>query len=135
VGGFDPVLFGEDTVAVSKLLRCGHQIAYVAEAIVKHSHRYTLKHEFKRHFDIGLSRKSYGKLLQGAGKDTSRGATYAKELLRKTFQEKPHLLPYACLQTAIKLIGYKIGQYSLNAPHWLKKKLSSQDFYWENLRL
>lgn len=65
IGGFHSTLLGEDTVAVAKLLRKGHKIAYTAEAIVKHSHRYTLMQEFKRTFDTGLARAEYGHLLSG----------------------------------------------------------------------
>ena len=63
VGGFPEVLIGEDTVVVAKMLRRGHKIAYVAEAVVHHSHDYTLWKEFQRHFDTGLARKVMGILL------------------------------------------------------------------------
>lgn len=132
IGGFEPALFGEDTVAVAKLLRKGHKIAYVAEAVVQHSHRYNLRQEFRRHFDIGLARKDYEHLLQGAGKDSKRGAAFVKQMLKRVVKERPHLLPYACLQTAVKFAGYKIGRLSVKAPVWLKRTLSSQDFYWKN---
>lgn len=124
VGGFDPVLFGEDTVAVAKLLRRGHTLHYAADAVVHHSHAYTLLQEFKRHFDIGLSRKSYFHLFEGAGSDKARGWTYARQLLCKTKS------PYTLLHLFSKWCGYQFGSRSLNAPDWLKKHLSSQDFYW-----
>jgi rhamnosyltransferase len=59
VGGFSNVLLGEDTLAASKMLARGHKIAYCAEAIVRHSHSYTLKQEFQRAFDTGIARKLY----------------------------------------------------------------------------
>lgn len=130
IGGFGPVLFGEDTVAVAKMLKRGHCIAYVAEAVVKHSHRYTLKQEFKRHFDIGLGRRESRNLIQEAGKDTKRGKQFVKAMVSQLALTRPHLLPYGCLQIALKLLGYRLGQASLNAPLWLKKACSSQDFYW-----
>lgn len=132
IGGFESALFGEDTVAVAKILRKGHKIAYVAEAVVKHSHKYTLKQEFKRHFDIGLSRKQCEHLFAGAGKDSQRGAAYVKELFREVASKKPHLLPYAFFQSLVKWGGYQIGRRSIHAPDWFKKMLSSQDFYWKN---
>lgn len=130
VGGFPPVLTGEDTVVTSKLLHKGHSIAYVAEARVKHSHRYTLWQEFQRHFDTGLARKEYGHLLQGAGKDEKRGKEYVRSLFKRLAKENPLLLPYAFIQTLAKWLGYRIGRASGNAPLWFKKALSSQDFYW-----
>lgn len=130
IGGFQPVLFGEDTIAVAQMLKKGHKIAYVADAIVKHSHRYSLKQEFRRHFDIGLARKECGHLLACAGKDSKRGAEFVKFLIKRLVKERPHLMPYAIMQTASKWLGYRLGHASLNAPLWLKKAFSSQDFYW-----
>jgi rhamnosyltransferase len=131
IEGFQPTLFGEDTVAVAKLLQRGHKIAYVAEAQVRHSHDYSLKQEFRRHFDIGISRRSYSHLIQQGGKDTKRGSAYVKAMLKELKKEAPHLIPYAVLQSMTKLIGYRIGQMSEKAPIWLKKALSSQPAYWQ----
>lgn len=130
VGGFPPVLTGEDTVVVAKLLQKGHSIAYVAEACVKHSHRYTLWQEFQRHFDTGLARKEYGHLLALGGRDEKRGQEYVASLMRRLMREQPLLLPYAALQSMMKWMGYRIGRSSGKAPLWFKKALSSQDFYW-----
>lgn len=131
IGGFKPVLLGEDTVAVAKLLKLGHKIAYVAEAKVHHSHSYSLAQEFHRCFDIGLARQEYGHLLAEAGKDQKRGKEYTKIMLNRLWQEKPQLIPYALMQTTAKWVGYTLGRKSVNAPKWLKKMCSSQDFYWK----
>lgn len=135
VGGFPDVLTGEDTVVVAKLLRKQHQIAYVAEACVHHSHRYTLKQEFCRHFDTGLARRSYGALIAlDDSTDHARGKAYVSTLIKRLVKEKPILIPYACLQSLVKWIGYKIGYSSTRAPIWFKRMLSSQDFYWKSGR-
>lgn len=130
VGGFSSVLFGEDTLVVSKLLQAGHRIAYTPEAVVSHSHSYSLSQEFRRNFDIGFSRQEYRHLLAVAGKDSGRGLLYTKTLLSRIVHTKPSLLPYAVMQTLCKWLGYKIGSKSLLAPLWFKKCLSSQKFYW-----
>lgn len=130
IGGFKSVLLGEDTVAVSELLRRGYKVAYIAEAMVKHSHRYTIKEEFFRYFDTGLARMQYKHLMECPSNDSRRGKEYVKEMIRCLIKEKPHLLPYAFMHTAMKWLGYKIGQSSLGAPDWFKKALSSQKFYW-----
>ena len=132
VGGFPSVLLGEDTCVVARLLRKGHKIAYVAEALVKHSHRYSLLEEFRRSFDTGLARKEYGSLLECEGSDVQRGFGYFKEMSKQLLKDKPYLLPYAFSHTLAKWLGYKIGRTSERAPIWLKKKLSSQDFYWSS---
>lgn len=130
IGGFPEVLIGEDTVVVSKLLNKGHRIAYVSEAMVKHSHRYNLKQEFQRHFDTGLARKKYSHLIKKAGRDEKRGAEYVSSLFKRLCKEKPLLIPYAFVQTAVKFVGYRLGRWSHRAPVWFKKAFSAQDFYW-----
>ncbi|MGA8165514.1 MAG: glycosyltransferase [Waddliaceae bacterium] len=130
IGGFQRVLFGEDTVAVANILRKGHAIGYVADAVVKHSHSYSLLQEFKRHFDIGLGRESYRRLLSIAGSDAKRGRRYVVQMIKQLAKEKPYLLPYAIVQSFAKWLGYTIGRHSQNAPLTFKKLLSQQDFYW-----
>lgn len=130
IGGFQPVLIGEDTVAVANLLHKGYSIAYVAEAIVHHSHSYTLWQEFQRHFDTGLARQSYRHLITAGGKDSTRGKSYTKKMFKELLYNSPPLIPYAILQTIAKWTGYRLGQASVNAPRPWNKLFSGQDFYW-----
>jgi rhamnosyltransferase len=131
IGGFESVLLGEDTLAVIKLLQSGHQIAYVSEAVVAHSHRYSLKQEFERHFDTGLARKALKSHFDqaAAGSDQARGKAYVKEMFAR-LKSQPLLFPYALLHVLTKWLGYRLGSLSQNAPVWFKKFFSSQDFYW-----
>lgn len=134
IGGFQPVLTGEDTVACAKLLHRGHKVAYVAEAEVHHSHRYTLMQEFKRHFDTGLARKSYQDLLALGGKDAKRGQKYLKELIDHLIREEKYTdVPYAFLHCGFKWLGYQLGRALVNAPQGVKKALSAQDFFWNSI--
>lgn len=130
IGGFQPVLLGEDTVAVAKMLRLGYKIAYVAEAVASHSHNYSLMEEFRRNFDIGLARKEYEELLSSPKGDTCRGLEYAKQMIKRLLREAPAKIPYAIAHIFSKWTGYRLGKQSVQAPVWLKKALSSQDFYW-----
>ena len=46
IGGFRATLVSEETVAVAELLARGERIAYVADAVVRHSHAYDLADGF-----------------------------------------------------------------------------------------
>ncbi len=118
VGGFSPTMFGEDTIAVAKLLRRNHRIAYIAEAEVHHSHNYSLKQEFVRHFDIGFSRYANHNLLAIAGKDSQRGKAYIRALLQELIQKQPSLIPYALLQALVKFWGYQLGKAIMRTKMW-----------------
>ncbi|MCB1135536.1 MAG: glycosyltransferase family 2 protein [Chlamydiia bacterium] len=132
VGGFHSVLLGEDTVATASLLRKGHKIAYVAEAVVKHSHRYSIQQEFRRYFDTGLMRSAYTQLLDTGRSDESRGQQFLIAFCKELAQKQPLAFPYALLHTAAKWIGYRLGRLCKHAPVWIKRSLSSQDFYWNS---
>ncbi len=121
IGGFKAVLIGEDTLATQELLETGHSVAYVAEATVEHSHRYTLWEEFQRYFDTGMARRN--------SDDSPRGRKYAKELLKTTLKKKLYLFPYACAIILAKWLGWKMGRMSL--PHALRRVLSGHKNYWE----
>ena len=130
IGGFPSVLIGEDTVVTALLLKLEHKISYTADAVVKHSHRYGLGQEFRRHFDTGLARKQMKLLLAIGGRDEKRGVHYVKALVGQLVKKHPHLLPYAFLQTFIKWFGYRLGRLCTRAPIWLRGALSGQGFYW-----
>ena len=129
-GGFLPVLTNEDYFAVARILKNGGKIAYVAEAEICHSHRYSLWQEFTRYFDTGYVRAENPWVTEIVGQAEGRGLGFAKALLSELAKTKPWLVPYAILQTGCKWLGYRIGFLSFKAPLWWKKKLSSQDFYW-----
>lgn len=62
------LLFGEDTVALAKMLEKGYYVAYVSDAAVYHSHNYSIAQDFKRYFDIGVLHETQAQyLLQHGG--------------------------------------------------------------------
>lgn len=132
IGGFREVLIGEDTVATAQLLRAGETIAYVADALVHHSHDYTLWQEFQRHFDTGFARRQYEALFAGAGGDKQRGIEYTKSLFCRLLKRSPQLIPYALVQTLSKYLGYQLGRRSVSWPYSIKKIFSGQKYYWES---
>ena len=131
IGGFAPSLSLEDVIATAKLLHAGHKIAYCADAVVEHSHAYTLSQEFKRQFDTGYVRGQYRKRLFVAGGDERRGVEYGVELLRRLASERPHAVPYAMANIVCRYMGYRIGFHGRGLPIGLKRRLSAQDFFWQ----
>jgi rhamnosyltransferase len=130
IGGFGATLSLEDTTAVAKLLFAGHRIAYCADAVVAHSHRYSLAQEFRRHFDTGYVRSQQRKLLFAGGGDERRGAAYGTIMMKRLLRERPWLLPYGVAHLAAKYSGYRVGFHGHRLPRRLKRSLSGQDYYW-----
>lgn len=132
IGGFFPVLTHEDAFAVARLLDKGHHIAYVAEAVVLHSHRYSLLQEFKRYFDTGYARSIYKKELFYGSKDEKHGSQFVKTMLKELIRKQPLAIPYAILHIAAKYLGYKVGKIGHKLPLKMVRLLSGQNYYWSS---
>jgi len=132
IGGFKNTLTNEDYFACAELLINGYKVAYVSEAVVTHSHKYTLLQEFQRMFDTGYVRAEKPWIQDAVGHASKRGSEYFRALIKKLTIEKPYLIPYAFVHTAIKYLGYKAGYYSINFPSWFKKLCSEQKYYWNS---
>ncbi len=130
IGGFEPILTNEDYFAVAKLLKAGHRIAYVSDSIVRHSHSYTLKDEFRRYFDTGYVRAEHRWVTSLVGQAEGRGAAFARTMLASLAREAPWLIPYALLQIAAKWLGYRVGFFSYRLSRGWCRRLSSQRYYW-----
>ena len=69
-GGFDaPIITNEDMMMAAKLLHAGYALAYTPDAAVYHSHRYTLRQEYRRNVRIGKVMEQYRDRLTGAKTD------------------------------------------------------------------
>ena len=56
----DDIVMSEDQEWSARMLKAGYALRYEAEAVVRHSHPYTLRQAFRRFYDSGLSaRQSY----------------------------------------------------------------------------
>jgi rhamnosyltransferase len=130
IGGFDTVLRAEEHIAAAKLLLTGHRIAYVAEAIVVHSHTASLLTEFRHYFEVGYVTREYQTLLAPFGDMKGHGVNFAAFLVKTLVRRAPYLLPYGLFHCLVKWLGYEVGRRSLGAPTPLKEALSLSKFYW-----
>lgn len=133
IGGFRPVLTAEDTLAAALMLRRGYQIAYVADAVVKHSHRYSLGQEFRRYFDTGYMRRQHRELLAASESDEARGRRFVGALVQRLYKDAPWLIPYAIAQSVVRVAGYRLGKLGPRLPIAMRKLLSAQDYYWSSI--
>lgn len=132
VGGFPTTLSHEDAIATALLLKAKHRIAYVADAVVEHSHPYSLSSDFQRYFDAGYARTEYARELSFAGTHASLGARYARAVLLDIGRSQPWLLPYAGAHIAVKGFAYLAGARAVGGPHWIARRLSGQEYFWSS---
>lgn len=132
LGGFvDKTIFNEDMIMASGMIRAGYNIAYVADAKVVHSHRYSYLQQFTRNFDLGVSHNEYIEVFQGI-KSESEGLKLIKNSLRFLIDRKQyHLIPDLIINSAFKYTGYQMGKhYDLFSKDFIKR-CSMNKSYWK----
>jgi len=104
------LLMGEDMHACAKMLNQGFQIAYVADAVVYHSHNYSLKEEFRRYFDLGVFFSKEPWIWKEYGSVGSEGLRFLRsELSFLTRNRFRHCIPMSLFRFAAKGMGFHLG--------------------------
>ncbi len=123
--GFFPqrLLFGEDTLALAKLLATGYHVQYVSEATVFHSHNYNFQQDVKRYFDIGVFHAEQQAQLMQFGGPGGAGRNYVLSELRLLVEQHQYqLLPAWFCRNLGKFAAYKLGKkYRLLPRRWARK--------------
>jgi rhamnosyltransferase len=132
VGGFpSDSIMGEDAIVSARMLLAGHKVAYVADAMVYHSHSYSFKEEFKRYFDTRVFHEQNKWLIDNYGRPTGEGLRYVKSEVNYVIRNHPQSLLHVVGSTFAKWLGYSSGKYYKKVPKNLLKKLSMHSSYWE----
>lgn len=131
VGGFpEGVIFGEDSVAASRLILAGWKISYRADAQVYHSHGYSIAEEFRRYFDIGVFHHRTKWIRADFGGATGEGMRFVRSELRYLWTTHPTLIPSAIARTFTKFAGYRLGRAERWLPRKVKRSLSMYRAFW-----
>lgn len=110
IGGFPKnVLFGEDMYVAARMLMRGWRIAYVAEAMVYHSHNYGVWQEFKRYGEIGRFQGQEKWIRETFGEAEGNGKKFVMEELKCICRHNVCLIPEMIIRDVVKLLGYKLG--------------------------
>lgn len=135
LGGFPRhVILSEDTYVAAKAILAGKSIAYVAEAMVEHSHDYTVAEEFRRYFDIGVFHASEPWLMKNFGTAEGEGGRFVRSELSYLAKHAPYLIPVALFKTLAKWIGYRLGKLYRHLPFAWCRRLSMHKKYWDQPR-
>jgi rhamnosyltransferase len=129
----DDLIMSEDQEWSRRVLRAGYELVYEPEAVVHHSHRYTIAGAFRRFFDSGVSAEhSYAAQGSSPGALRRAGSRYAKgELawLWRTGQRR--WIPYAAVYESAKFAGLQLGRRHARLPLAVKRRLSALPGYWD----
>ena len=134
INGFpSQVIMCEDVYAAAKMLLAGYSIYYAADAVVYHSHPYSIIQEFKRYFDLGVFYESREIWIKNTfGSSTKQGIAFFNEGLKQlSRKDRQKYLPEWVLRTCFKFMGYKLGGKEQSIPLYLKRYLSMHHHYWD----
>ncbi|WP_029192297.1 glycosyltransferase family 2 protein [Paenibacillus harenae] len=119
----EPVIFNEDLFMAARCILSGYRTAYCSEAVVYHSHDYSIGQQFRRYFDNGVSMRcnTWITPYSTVGKAGSRLVKLQLQELVRT--GKWLLIPKLIAEAAAKLIGYKLGLHYRRLPSFLSRRL------------
>ena len=124
-GGFPSgTILGEDVLIAGQMLLKGWEMAYLAEAQVRHSHDYSIGEEFRRYFDIGVFHRDNPWIFEKFGKAGKEGFSYLRSELAYVAKHNPFLLPKTFASLGAKWIGYRLGLVHESLSNATKTKLS-----------
>jgi rhamnosyltransferase len=127
IGGFSrQVNFGEDTLAVAHLHRAGWRTAYVADALVQHSHANSLIAEFRRYFEIGVFHQREHWLVDEFGSAGGEGRRFVLSELQYLLKHDPVEIPSALLRTLMKFAAYQAGRHESITARWFGSTSSAK---------
>jgi rhamnosyltransferase len=126
VGWFmENLLLAEDMHVCARMLMKGYTLRYIAEAVVYHSHNYTVAQEFKRYFDLGVFFEKQRWLLDEFGRPEGEGIRFVRsEFSYLMSQGLLHLFPISLMRSAAKLMGYRLGHYYRHLPQAVLRRVS-----------
>ena len=123
----DDIVIAEDLEWSARVLLAGYAIAYVPEAVVRHSHRYTLVDAFKRYFDQGAAaHRSYRGTGARSGRAvTGEGLAFVRGELGWLWRngERAHI-PYTLAHEAVRFAGFQLGVHNRRVPRGLRARIS-----------
>jgi rhamnosyltransferase len=129
----EDMIMSEDQEWSSRVLLAGMSIQYEPEAVVRHSHCYSLRRAFSRFFDSGVSAdRSY---LAGAAPASAvlrrEAVRYAAGELRWLWQtHQRRWIPYASLYEMTKFVGLQLGKRHRALPHAFNRRVTALPNYW-----
>ena len=110
VGGFsEPLPCSEETYICAQILKQDGTLAYKAEAVSYHSHRFSLREEIRRYIKIGKFHGQQPWILQEVGAAEGEGLRFVKSELSFLWHSNKTSIPYAIIRTITKWLSYKLS--------------------------
>ena len=133
-GGFSSqLILGEDAHIAFQMLMSGWAIGYCAEALVRHSHDYSILQEMQRYFDFGVMHAQLPDMMRRLGPAEGEGMRFVLSEVRFMSGVAPWLLPQVAIRNTAKYLGYRLGLRFQRLPNSMRRGLSMTKGYWDGI--
>ena len=132
----DMVIMSEDKAWCAEALLAGYSVAYEPEAVVRHSHNFTLKQVFQHCFDSGMSYAQYCRHPSESSMFSylRQGSDYfLHEMLFMIGNGHIAQIPYAMIYDSMKFLGRVLGKNYEHLPKSLVRKLCQHQQIYDGL--
>ena len=131
IGGF-PIntILSEDMYVAAKMLLNKWSVAYCSDAMVYHSHNYTIWQEFKRYFDIGVFHSRESWIKDTFGRAEGEGKKYIISEIKYLIKRNIVLIFPMIIRDIMKFLGFRLGMKERFINKHIKKKISMTKNFW-----
>jgi rhamnosyltransferase len=129
----EPAVFNEDLIFAAKCVLAGYAVAYTADAEVFHSHNYTIRQQFQRYFDNGVSIRMNDWVLpySSIGQEGMRLVRLQLEEIVK--RRKWGLVFRWFAEAAAKWLGFQLGKRYRMLPEVWCERFSMHRGIWNKM--
>ncbi len=126
----ESIIMAEDKKWAIDVLKAGYRLVYEPEAVVYHSHNYSIVSAFKRRFDDGVAMRQ----ICGSGGVASKGLSYLVGEMKYLLKNHKIWIPYAIVYNLARFAGVALGKNYEYIPNVLRRKISKHKGWWTNNR-
>lgn len=121
----DDIIMSEDQEWSRRALRAGYSIVYEPQAVVRHSHSYSVGAALRRFYDSGVSADvSYVEGRESRRTLGRAGVRYGQAELRWLWKTgRRRWIPYTVVYEAAKFVGLQLGMRHERLPTPLRRRL------------
>ncbi len=130
----EEIIMSEDQDFSRRALLAGMRIVYDPEAVVRHSHDYTIATAFRHFFDLGVSGDETWLAAERPSRAVLRrnAVRYGVEELRWMARTgNARWIPYVCVYEFAKWLGLTVGTHHRMLSPRMKRRISLVPFYWD----
>ncbi|MBO4477207.1 MAG: glycosyltransferase [Lachnospiraceae bacterium] len=130
LGGFEHgAIFNEDMVFAAKVVNAGYRIAYEPQAMVMHSHNYSLMQYFRRSFDMAVSQTEHPEVFAAVSSE-KEGASMVKTVSKQMLHRgRIFSFLFFFASCVAKYAGYFLGKRYKKLPKKLVRFCTASNWW------